>query len=284
MRDILCGATFLQIIWQLFISIGNLSAVTGVCSPRLLCQRINTVLSDNNRAAAAAVNDSYRDQHLAIGDSSPAGLPSQYVAVCLLLADRHQLCTAEPSQFSQLTRTYVVCDCTSFQKSLIMVLTACCSFQLHVDALLHDYGNFLFNWNDDDCGLLNNTFAWFRPACEAAVRAHRHNFDDVTLPEVRCGQEIYLVYAELPLHLFLFNYEFLTLHLAYVTSNSFCPQFKLFQKTQSALNRQRDHRVSGSLPTKRSCKCLCRPCDFNKENIDPNHPPAKRIRSNCLPI
>ena len=50
-----------------------------------------------------------------------------------------------------------------------MLLTACCSFQLYDDALPPDSGNFLFNWSDDDCSILN-ALAWFRPAREAAAR------------------------------------------------------------------------------------------------------------------
>ena len=62
-----------------------------------------------------------------------------------------------------------------------MLLTACCSFQLYDDALPPDSGNFLFNWSDDDCSILN-ALAWFRPAREAAARAHRRIFDDVIAP------------------------------------------------------------------------------------------------------
>ena len=103
-RDIPRGATILQIPWTLRFSIGDLSAETGVCSPRLLHKRINKGIRDIKRAAAAAGNDSYIHRHLTFCDSSPAGLPSQYVAVCLLLAARHKLRTAEPSQLSQRMR------------------------------------------------------------------------------------------------------------------------------------------------------------------------------------
>ena len=103
-RDIPRGATILQIPWKLRFSIGDLSAETGVCSPHLLHKRINKGIRDFQRAASAAGHDSHLHRRLTFCGSSPAGLPSQYVAVCLLLAARHKLRSAEPSQLSQRMR------------------------------------------------------------------------------------------------------------------------------------------------------------------------------------
>ncbi len=66
-------------------------------------------------------------------------------------------------------------------KSKPMCITACCSFQLYHDALPVAPGNFLFNWSEEECSILE-ALKWFAPAREYAARARRQFFEEVLRP------------------------------------------------------------------------------------------------------